>query len=110
LKVWEHSRWPRVSALIDDAKIDQLHSCGGNSRCTTCRVRFIEGEPGKVTQAERTILSARGLGAIHGLRLSCQITVDQDMHVVAESRFAGSGKKDAGPRPADQIEPPPVWT
>jgi ferredoxin len=99
-----------VLALIDEAKIDQLHSCGGNAKCTTCRVRFIEGEPDKVTQAERTVLAARGLGAEHGLRLSCQMTCDQDMHIVAVSRFAGSGKKDPGPRPADQIEPPPVWT
>ena len=27
----------------------------------------------------------------------------------AISRFEGSGRKDAGPRPADTIEPPPVW-
>ena len=99
-----------VLALLDEAKIDQMHACGGNSRCTTCRVRFISGEPDKVTQAERTVLSARGLGAISGLRLSCQITCDHDMHVIAESRLSTSGKPDAGPRPADQITPPPVWT
>jgi ferredoxin len=99
-----------VLALIDEAKIDQLHSCGGNAKCTTCRVRFIAGEPDKVTHAERTVLEARGLGGTHGLRLSCQITCDRDMDILAESRFAGSGKKDAGPRPADEITPPPVWT
>lgn len=99
-----------VLALIDEAHIDQLHSCGGNAKCTTCRVRFIKGEPARVTQAERSVLAARGLGGEIGLRLSCQITCDQDMHVVAESRLAGSGKKDAGPRPADEITPPPVWT
>ena len=32
-----------VLALEDDAKIDQLHACGGNARCTTCRVEFITG-------------------------------------------------------------------
>jgi ferredoxin len=99
-----------VLALVDEAKIDQLHSCGGNAKCTTCRVKFISGEPPRVTQAERTVLSARGLGAEHGLRLGCQITCDHDMHVIAESRLAGSGKKDAGPRPADEITPPAVWT
>ena len=99
-----------VLALIDEAHIDQLHSCGGNAKCTTCRVRFIRGEPLRVSQAERSVLAARGLGGEIGLRLSCQITCDQDMHVVAESRLAGSGKKDAGPRPADEITPPPVWT
>src|SRR5262245_26353910 len=25
-----------VNALTDEAKIDQLHACGGNARCTTC--------------------------------------------------------------------------
>jgi Na+-transporting NADH:ubiquinone oxidoreductase subunit NqrF len=73
-------------------------------------VRFIDGEPPKVTQAERSVLEARGLGGTHGLRLSCQITCDQDMRLIAESRLAGSGKKDTGPRPADEITPPPVWT
>ncbi len=99
-----------VLALLDEAKIDQMHACGGNSKCTTCRVRFISGEPDKVTQAERAVLSARGLGAIHGLRLSCQLTCDHDMHVIAESRLSTSGKPNPGQRPADQIAPPPVWT
>ncbi len=99
-----------VLALTDEAHIDQLHSCGGNAKCTTCRVRFIEGEPSRVTQAERSILEVRGLGGELGLRLSCQMTCDKDMHIVAVSRFAGSGKKDCGPRPSDEITPPPVWT
>src|SRR3984957_5011638 len=90
-------------ALIDEVKIDQLHKCGGFAKCTTCRVRFIEGEPDKVTQAERSVLEARGLGATAGLRLSCQITCDQDMHVVADSLLSTSGKTDAGPRPEDAI-------
>ena len=44
-----------------------------------------------------------------GLRLSCQIVCDQDMTVKAISRLAGSGRVDAGKRPADGIVPPPVW-
>ena len=99
-----------VLALTDEAHLDQLHSCGGNAKCTTCRVKFIAGEPSRVTQAERSVLAARGLGAELGLRLSCQITCDQDMHVIAQSLLAGSGKKDAGPRPSNEITPPPVWT
>jgi ferredoxin len=98
-----------VLALLDEAKIDQMHACGGNARCTTCRVRFIAGEPAKVTNAERMILSARGLGATAGLRLSCQITCDQDMHITAES-LASILQKPQGARPADEITPPPVWT
>jgi len=89
-----------VLALTDEAGVDQLHACGGNARCTTCRVEFVAGEPATMTDAERNLLAARGLT---GIRLSCQILCDQDMTVRAISRFAGSGRKDAGGRPADAI-------
>jgi ferredoxin len=95
-----------VLALEDEAKVDQLHACGGNARCTTCRVQFISGEPDKMTEAEKKVLAARGLT---GVRLSCQMVCDHDMAVRAISRLAGSGRKDVGPRPADTIQPPPVW-
>jgi ferredoxin len=94
-----------VLALEDEAKVDQLHACGGNARCTTCRVEFVAGEPNTIKQAEQTVLQARGLT---GVRLSCQILCSQDMSVRAISRFAGSGRIDSGKRPADSIEPVPV--
>src|SRR2546423_11126523 len=94
-----------VLALEDEAKIDQLHACGGNARCTTCRVEFVAGEPNQMTVAEKNVLAARGLS---GVRLSCQIVCDHDMTVRAISRFAGSGRKDAGKRPEDAIQPQPV--
>ena len=95
-----------VLALEQNAGIDQLHACGGHARCTTCRVEFIEGEPGRMTVAERDVLAARGLS---GVRLSCQILCDHDMTVRAISRLAGSGRKDAGQQPATEIEPPAEW-
>jgi ferredoxin len=94
-----------VLALEDEAGVDQLHACGGNARCTTCRVQFVTGEPQQMTAAEKSVLAARGLS---GVRLSCQIPCDHDMAVRAISRLAGSGRKDAGPRPADDIQPQPV--
>jgi ferredoxin len=97
-----------VLALEDEAKIDQLHACGGNARCTTCRVEFVDGEPTMITVAEKNVLAARGLS---GVRLSCQIPCDHDMTVRANSRLAGSGRKDVGHRPADEMQPQPVeWT
>ena len=56
-----------VLALEDEAGIDQLHACGGNARCTTCRVEFTAGEPPTMTEAEKYVLAARGLT---GVRLS----------------------------------------
>jgi ferredoxin len=94
-----------VLALTDEAKIDQLHACGGNARCTTCRVEFVAGEPEMMTKAEKDVLAARG---VTGVRLSCQILCDHDMTVRAISRFAGSGRVDAGKRPADTVQPQPV--
>ncbi|HEX3151210.1 MAG TPA: 2Fe-2S iron-sulfur cluster-binding protein [Gemmataceae bacterium] len=91
-----------VLALEDEVKIDQLHSCGGNAKCTTCRVEFIAGEPATMTNGERAVLAFKGLT---GVRLSCQILCDHDMAVKAISRLAGSGKKDVGSRPTDAIPP-----
>lgn len=95
-----------VLALIDEAGVDQLHACGGNCRCTTCRVEFVAGEPEQITQAEKEKLAERGLS---GVRLSCQILVNQDMTVRAISRLEGSGRADAGSRPEIDIHPEPVW-
>jgi ferredoxin len=95
-----------VLALTDEAGVDQLHACGGNARCTTCRVEFISGEPDQMTEAEKQVLAAKGL---RGVRLSCQIVCDHDMSVRCISRLAGSGRPDAGKRPTDAIAPPPVW-
>jgi ferredoxin len=95
-----------VLALGDDAKVDQLHACGGNARCTTCRVEFVAGEPDKMTEAEKNLLAARGLT---GIRLSCQIACDHDMTVRIISRLEGSGRQDAGSPVLAEIQPPPVW-
>ena len=91
-----------VLAIEQDAQVDLLHACGGNARCTTCRVEFIEGEPATMTAAEKHVLNARGLT---GVRLSCQIVCDHDMTVRAISR----SKAAAAPMRPDasaEIQPP----
>jgi ferredoxin len=96
----------RLVNAIEGAGVDILHACGGNARCTTCRVEFVEGEPQRMTVAERTRLDEKGLS---GVRLSCQITVDGDMTVRAISRLEGSGRPDPGRPPEPTIQPPPEW-
>lgn len=96
-----------VLAIEQKAGVDILHACGGNARCTTCRVEFVSGEPTRMTVAEKTRLAERGLT---GVRLSCQITCDQDMTVRAISRLAGSGRPDPGRTPDPAIQPAPEWT
>ncbi|MDA1185789.1 MAG: 2Fe-2S iron-sulfur cluster-binding protein [Acidobacteria bacterium] len=96
-----------VLGIEQDAGVDILHACGGNARCTTCRIEFISGEPETITAAEKAKLEERGLT---GIRLSCQIACEQDMTVRAISRLEGSGRADSGGTPQDTIQPPPEWT
>ena len=94
-----------VLALEEDAKVDQLHACGGNARCTTCRVEFIEGEPDTMTAAEKHVLSARGLT---GVRLSCQIVCDHDMSVRPGMTVESEGWDGPGPTPETTVTPDPT--
>ena len=95
-----------VLAIEQDAGVDILHACGGNARCTTCRVVFVSGEPTRMTLAEKMKLEEKGL---QGVRLSCQIVCDHDMTVRAISRLEGSGRPDPGKTPEPTIQPPPEW-
>ena len=88
-----------VLALVDEAKLDQLHCCGGNAQCTTCKVEFVSGEPELMNEDEKLRLEAKDL--LGKVRLSCQIRCDRDMTVRAISRLEGSGRKDCGDRPED---------
>lgn len=96
----------RLVLAIEQQGVDILHACGGNARCTTCRVEFVEGEPTTMTRAEKDKLEQKGLT---GVRLACQIACDHDMSVRAISRLAGSGRADAGSAPDPAIQPPPEW-
>ena len=98
-----------VNALVDEAGTDQLHACGGASKCTTCRVKFVDGEPEKITEAEKETLRVREVTE-PGVRLSCQIACDSDMKVELLSRLEGSGRSDQGGTPSEEIQPEPVWT
>lgn len=93
----------RLVLALEDNGGEPLHRCGGNARCTTCRVEFLAGEPENMTEAERTKLESQdNLGKF---RLSCQCTVDQDMHVKVLQPLSESGLDDPGPRPKDHVTP-----
>ncbi len=97
----------RLVLAIEDGGVDILHLCGGNARCTTCRVQILDGEPQRMTAAERTRLEARGL--LGEVRLSCQILCAQDLTLEVINHLSTSGERDAGARPADGITPFPTW-
>nr|MCS5629637.1 2Fe-2S iron-sulfur cluster-binding protein [Pirellulaceae bacterium] len=85
---------------VDEANVDQLHACGGNGKCTTCQVEILGGDAGEMNSLEEETLTARDL---LGVRLSCQVLCNNDLQVRVLKRLEGSGRGDAGNRPADDI-------
>lgn len=98
-KSFEVTAGTKLVLAIEDAGIDIMHRCGGNARCTTCRVQVVSGTVGAMEQLERDRLAREGdLGP--DIRLSCQIRVESDLTVNVLNRAAASGVT-PGPRPAD---------
>ena len=98
----------KLVLAIEENGSDIMHRCGGNAKCTSCRVEFTDGEPNRMTVAERDKLQEQGnMGAF---RLSCQIRIEQDMTVKPLMTVSGMGMDDAGPTPGDEITPQPEWT
>lgn len=97
----------RLVLALKDNGVESLHRCGGYAKCTTCRVEFVEGEPEKMTKAERDRLEEGGL--LGEVRLSCQIPCAHDMAVEVVYPFAESDLEDPGPTPKEDITPEPEW-
>ena len=91
----------RLVLAIEDAGVDILHRCGGNARCTTCRVEILSGDPGPMTEAEAARLAREELDG-RNIRLSCQISdIRSDLAVNVVNRLSTSGLDDPGPRPEE---------
>jgi ferredoxin len=89
----------KLVLALEDAGIDILHRCGGNAKCTTCRVEVLAGDAGQMTDAERGRLSVE-TGLAENVRLSCQVRVAGDMSVRVVNQASVKGI-DAGPRPSE---------
>ncbi|HKV34957.1 MAG TPA: 2Fe-2S iron-sulfur cluster-binding protein [Pyrinomonadaceae bacterium] len=90
----------KLVLAIEDAGVDILHRCGGNARCTTCRVEILDGDPGEMGELERNRLAVEAELAPN-IRLSCQIHVQNDLKVRVVNQASVKGM-DAGPRPLDE--------
>lgn len=90
----------KLVLVIEDAGIDILHRCGGNARCTTCRVEILSGDPGEMGELERNRL-AMETELADNVRLSCQIHVRDDLKVRVVNQASVRGM-DPGPRPLDE--------
>lgn len=95
----EADKGKKLVLAIEDAGIDILHRCGGNARCTTCRVEVISGDPGPIGDAEKAILATKTDLGDH-TRLSCQVRVIDDLQVKVINQASVRGL-DPGPRPEE---------
>ena len=102
-----------LKALIDN-ETDIVHTCGGNAKCTTCRVTIRKGVPSKETQAqkerfERAIKFGESQFDHPAVFLSCQVLVENDMTVSISEEFNRTIHDSRGKDIEDKITPDPVW-
>ena len=89
----------KLVLALEDGGIDILHRCGGNAKCTTCRVEVLAGDAGEMGEPERNRLSME-TGLAENVRLSCQVRVRGDMTVRVISQASVKGIP-AGTRPPE---------
>ena len=93
----------KLVLALEDNGIHILHHCGGEAKCTTCRVEISSGEYLEVTDTEKAAFANKEIDyqiMDDCLRLSCQIRVVSDITVLPIMTIENSGL-DAGPRPTD---------
>ena len=97
-KTFEVENGTKLVLALEDNGIDILHRCGGNARCTTCRLEILEGAETlpAMSEEEREALEEPEL--IEKFRLSCQLRVEGDLKVRIAKRSSVEGIA-PGPRP-----------
>ncbi|MBS1718587.1 MAG: (2Fe-2S)-binding protein [Armatimonadetes bacterium] len=78
----------KLVKAIENAGIDISHRCGGQAKCTTCRVKFISEEP-PMGQKEHDSLEEDGV--LGQFRLSCQVRVAGDIQCAVLMRASEQG-------------------
>ena len=95
----------RLVQAIREAGINIGQRCGGNAKCTTCRVTFNSGEPENMTKAEYEKLGDK-LGEF---RLACQIECHDEMDVNVLMTKESMGWDDSGPDVDASVVPEAIF-
>lgn len=73
--------------VLADHKIYVSSACGGGGTCAQCKVKVLEGG-GDILPTERSVISRREVRS--GVRLSCQLTVKDDLSIEVPEGVFGS--------------------
>lgn len=79
----------KLNSALDDNNLLISTACGGGGTCGQCRVKVFEGG-GTILPTETAIINKRD--AAEGERLSCQVTVKQDMKIQVPDAVFGVKK------------------
>ncbi|MDR3691232.1 MAG: 2Fe-2S iron-sulfur cluster-binding protein [Fimbriimonas sp.] len=94
---FEVAEGTKLALGLEQNGVDVSHRCGGQAKCTTCRVS-ITGEEPPMGETER--LSLEEDGVLGQFRLSCQIRVDRDYELEVLMRASVQGWE-----PGVELEP-----
>ncbi len=95
---FEAEEGQKLVLAIEGAGIDISHRCGGEAKCTTCRVKIFDGEGPAMGQKEHDSLEEDGV--LGQFRLSCQIRIDRPLNVGVLMRAS-----DQGWEPGPEVDP-----
>ncbi len=87
-KTLEVEEGTKLALAIEQGGFDISHRCGGNARCTACRVA-ISGDQPPMGEAEKQCLEEDGV--LGEFRLACQIRVHSDLDVKVLMRASEKG-------------------
>ena len=94
---------PAGSKLLNTLSDNQLFlpsACGGGGTCGQCTVRVLEGG-GALLPTEATHINKRM--AADGIRLACQVNVDQDLRIEVPEDVFGVNKWECSVRSNDNV-------
>jgi len=101
----------KLVLAIEDAGVDILHRCGGNAKCTTCRVEVLGGDPGEMGETERNRLALELHDAVSqklfSLVLTAESAVEASELPSVSDREAAELESASGAIVAPQPEPEP---
>lgn len=95
----------RLVQAIKEAGVNIGHRCGGNAKCTTCRVTFNSGEPNNITFAEFEKIGKK----LDEFRLACQIECHDEMDVNVLMTKEEMGWDDCGPEVNASVVPEAIF-
>jgi adenylate cyclase len=70
-----------VLEAILKAKINHIHVCGGNARCTTCRIYIMDGLSNCLPRNEKEKQLAEKMGFPQNIRLACQTRISGNITI-----------------------------